>query len=128
MNGIDVINWCGAKKNLKVQADEWLNKHYTEKFSLDAISGDLAVHPNYLARVYKEISGETLLNRHNRIRCEKACELLKETDSSISYIANLVGYQTSSHFTVVFKRFMGCTPKDYRAQYIFSNSFLPVSV
>ena len=68
MNGIDVINWCGAKKNLKVQADEWLNKHYTKKFSLDAISGDLAVHPNYLARVYKEISGETLLNRHNRIR------------------------------------------------------------
>lgn len=122
------MNWCGAKANLATQAEEWLQKHYAEKFSLEAISGDLAVHPNYLVRIYKEVSGKTLLSQHNYIRCEKACDLLTETDSSVSYIANQVGYQTASHFTVVFKRIMGCTPKEYRVQYMLLSNAVPASV
>ena len=114
----DDTNWCGAKECLASQAEKWLKEHYLEKFSLDAISSALAVHPNYLIRIFKEMTGKTLLHRHNQIRCQKACTLLEDTDLSISYIANQIGYQTASHFAVVFKRICGCTPKEYRDRHI----------
>lgn len=106
--------WHGAKAALTDAARSWILSHYTEKFAANEIARALCVTPNYLIRVFKETTGDTLLNFHNRTRCEEAKELLKKRELSISYIANQVGFRTSSHFTVIFKRMTGCTPTEFR--------------
>jgi len=49
-----------------------------------------------------------------RQRIERAQELLRETQLALVEIASQVGFETQSHFTSVFRRLTGITPKRYR--------------
>jgi len=49
-----------------------------------------------------------------KVRIEKAKYLLRSTSTSISRIAQDVGYADQGYFTRVFKKCLGETPKDYR--------------
>jgi AraC-like DNA-binding protein len=53
---------------------------------------------------------EFLLQR----RIRRAAELMRDTTMTIMEIALAVGFQTQAHFTTVFKRFAGCTPRNWR--------------
>jgi AraC family transcriptional regulator len=53
---------------------------------------------------------EFLLQR----RIRRATELMRDTTMPIMEIALTVGFQTQAHFTTVFKRFTGCTPRNWR--------------
>ena len=50
-------------------------------------------------------------------KIEKAKEILTESDTSITDIAFSLGFSSSNYFCAVFKKFMDCTPKDYRKKY-----------
>jgi AraC family transcriptional regulator len=62
---------------------------------------------------------EFLLQR----RIRRAAELMKDSTMPIMEIALTVGFQTQAHFTTVFKRFTGCTPRSWR----IGNHVLPRS-
>ncbi|MET3905762.1 AraC family transcriptional regulator [Bradyrhizobium sp. S3.3.6] len=62
---------------------------------------------------------EFLLQR----RIRRATELMKDSTMPIMEIALTVGFQTQAHFTTVFKRFTGCTPRSWR----LGNHMLPRS-
>jgi AraC-like DNA-binding protein len=51
-----------------------------------------------------------------KIRISKSAELLMQTDLSITQIAHEVGYRSSSHFNVMFRNHLGCSPTVYRHQ------------
>lgn len=52
----------------------------------------------------------------NKLRMEKAAELLKQTDLSITVIAEQTGFSTSRYFSTAFKKYMGITPTQYKSQ------------
>ena len=114
----DMTDWEGAKKELTDKACEYIEKHYTEKFSLDTLAAELFVNKSYLLRAFKENTGKTLLEYHNYIRCNAARKLLTRPELSISFISSSVGYCTSSHFTRVFKKIFGYTPSEYKSNYL----------
>ena len=95
-------------------AENYLALHSAEKFSLQEIANALYINGSYLLRVYKAHTGHTLLWYHSHLRCEKAKELLKESDLSISEIGETVGFVSSAHFSHVFKKMTGMTPSAYR--------------
>ncbi|MBR2572312.1 MAG: helix-turn-helix transcriptional regulator [Clostridia bacterium] len=95
-------------------AKEYIEAHCLEKFSLKKISGDLFVNGSYLLRLFKSQTGQTLLEYHNRVRCDKAKELLLNTRLCISEIAEAVGFVSSAHFSHVFKKITDSTPTSYR--------------
>ena len=92
----------------------YIEAHYRDKFSLQAMAGELYVNGSYLLRVFKRNTGYTPLAWHNHVRCEKARELLTRTGKSVSEIGEAVGFVSSAHFTHVFKKEAGCTPSEYR--------------
>ena len=94
---------------------DYIESHYKERFSLRAIAGGLFINGSYLLRVFKKHTGFTLLAYHNHVRCERAKELLSDTDESVSEIGEAVGFVSSAHFSHVFKKTEGCTPSEYRA-------------
>lgn len=53
----------------------------------------------------------------NKLRMEKAAELLRQTDLSITLIAERTGFTTSRYFSTAFKKYMGTTPTQYKSQY-----------
>lgn len=101
-------------KRLTKAAQEYIEKHSREKFSLDQIAGALYINGSYLARTFKQSTGMTLLHYHHLVRCGEARDLLLHTDKSVSEIGSITGFATSSHFSHIFRKMMGCTPSEYR--------------
>ena len=103
-----------AGKRLARQAAYFIREHSEQKFSLSGIAGALFVNGNYLARVFRRETGCTLLWYHNAVRCEKAKQLLAETELSVSEVAVSVGYISSAHFSHLFKKMTGVAPSEWR--------------
>lgn len=113
----DQPQWQGEKKELVRAAQAYIDAHSAEKFSLKALSGALYINGSYLLRVFREVTGHTLLWYHNHIRCEKAKRLLTQNTVSISAAGEQVGFCSSSHFTHVFHKMEGKTPSEFRKAY-----------
>ncbi len=116
----DLPEWRGAKRDLAMRAEAYIQKHFTQKFSLDQIAEALFVNKIYLSKCFKEITGGTLLHYHNQVRCEKACELLRETELPVEVISDRVGFATASHFARVFRTFYRCSPTEYKRSFLKS--------
>ena len=94
----------------------YLYDHYTERQTLDEIAAYANQNKTALCRAFKKASGYSIFGFINRLRVERACELLRNTDESITNIAYLVGYNTFSHFNLQFHAVMNMSPSEYRKE------------
>jgi len=104
----------GAAERLTRAAQEYIQAHSAEKYSLKAISGAMYVNGSYLMRTFKASTGRTLLWYHNHVRCEKAKLLLADERLSVSEAGEEAGFVSSSHFSHMFRKMTGLTPTQYR--------------
>ena len=102
-----------SEHNVIERIVQHLEEHVDEDISHEAIAAKYRLHPGYLSRLFKQEMGETLSEYLLRIKIEKAAQLLKEDQYKIGEVAGLVGYSTSSYFSVMFKKYTGCTPREY---------------
>lgn len=72
--------------------------------------------PAALLKYFKLYLGETINSYVSKLRINKACALLTSTNYTVTYIAELVGYNALAHFNRTFKSQTGQTPKEYRQQ------------
>lgn len=92
-----------------------LHHHYAEPFNLADFARRAKVSESQLERRFTKLLGCTPSDYVTRIRIDAARELLENTDRTMTDIAQAVGFYDNSHFTHIFKRLRGCTPKQYRA-------------
>ena len=102
-----------SEHNVISRIVQYLDEHLSEDISHDVIAAKHRLHPGYLSRLFKQEMGENLSEYLLRIRIEKAARLLKEDRHKIGQIAGMVGYSTSSYFSVMFKKYVGCSPREY---------------
>jgi len=80
--------------------------------------GELAVRMSYtrghLSRRFKSLTGENLKTYIDRIRLEKAKELLRYSEWPVSEIARELGFKDLFAFSRFFKRHTGIGPRDFR--------------
>ncbi len=84
------------------------------KPSIDDFAKEVNLHPNYLIRFFKETFGASPMEYFNRMKIEKAKDLLAIDNEPIKVISSNLGYSTPYYFSSVFKKQTGYTPKDYR--------------
>lgn len=68
----------------------------------------------HLARVFRSVTGKTLIQRLAQLRIQQASEMLRESSLPITEIALNVGFSSFSHFSQLFKRIAGVSPSEYR--------------
>ncbi len=68
----------------------------------------------YFSKLFKLSTGTTPHQYVMRQRVERAQEILREGATPLAEVATHVGFETQSHFTSVFRRLCGATPKHYR--------------
>lgn len=95
-------------------AKAYMDAHSAEKFSLEKMAGALYVNGSYLVRAFKRCTGRTPLEYHHLMRCEKAKDMLRGSDLTISEVGEAAGFVSSSHFSHIFRQIVGCTPSAYR--------------
>lgn len=95
---------------------EFIENHLDQDLSLGTIANLIQLSPHYFASLFKQSVGQSPHQYVLRSRIERSKQLLKQPELAISQIAQCVGFQNQSHFTTVFRRLVGCTPKAYRSR------------
>ena len=71
----------------------------------------------YLSRRFKEETGETLTDFVLKEKTEEAKRLLRYSDKPLTAIGAYLGFSSASHFSRVFKAYVGTTPREYREKH-----------
>ncbi|WP_224726472.1 response regulator transcription factor [Paenibacillus vietnamensis] len=103
--------------NMKKLLD-YIDEHYAEPLSLTEMAKHFHFNPSYLSSYFSSHHSEGFIEYLHRVRTDKAAELLRKGEATISEISGLVGYSDHSYFTKVFKKLTGMSPSRYRRQYM----------
>ncbi len=93
---------------------ELIQARFSENISLDEMAAEARLSAFHFARMFKESVGATPRVYLTRLRVEKACELLKTTNLSVTEIALEVGYSSNQVLARVFLKHKGMSPTDFR--------------
>ncbi len=96
------------------RAKNYVSKNIFSKIYLEDIAADLKIHPCYLSRFFSKHEHITLHDYIMREKMQVACNLLKYSSLSIAEISQYISIPSQSNFTIVFKKWIGCTPQKYR--------------
>ena len=80
------------------------------------LAGAVGVHPTHLARVFRAHYGVSVGEYGRRLKVERAAKEVARSDTPLNVIALRAGFADQSHFTRVFKRYVGTTPARFRAE------------
>ena len=100
-------------RQLKAAID-YVEANLDRDLSLQQLAGACAMSPFRFARAFKMATAQSPRQYVIARRLERAKELLCSGRREIADIANLVGFSTQSHFTAMFQRRCGITPKRFR--------------
>ena len=89
-------------------------KFCDESLSLNSVAGATGVSGNYFSSIFSQEMQMTFIEYVTKKRMEKAKKLLVQTQLHSSEIAGEVGYKDPHYFSFVFKKTVGCTPREYR--------------
>lgn len=93
---------------------DYIHGHFHEKITLDDLSNHVHISGEHICRIFKETSELSPFVYLNRYRILQSADLILNTDKSISEIALSCGFNDCSYFNKIFRRFMDCTPTQYR--------------
>lgn len=85
-----------------------------DELTRDKIAAQTFLNPDYLSRIFKRETGFSISDYLLQERIRMAAELITKTKMPISQVAGSVGYTNLSHFTTIFKKYMDCSPIEYR--------------
>ena len=88
-------------------------KNYTKTFSINELAEITGISPSYFRMLFKKHTGYSAIQYQNRIKINKACDMLKSRTFNITEIAYAVGYSDVYYFSRIFKKTMGISPSEY---------------
>ena len=88
--------------------------HLFEKISLSDIAANCFYNPSYFSRKFKSFFGKNLTDFVREKRLLSAASMLRETNKSITEIAEKCGFSDKTQFYKLFRGEFGVTPTEYR--------------
>ncbi|MDQ0201445.1 AraC family transcriptional regulator [Neobacillus ginsengisoli] len=105
---------CSEKEHRVFQIKKWIDKNYTKSLSLESIAGSLAISRSYMAALFKEVTGLSVMEYVMLCRLNSARYMLEMENKTILAISMDAGFESVSHFSRYFKQKLGKTPSEYR--------------
>lgn len=93
---------------------EYIDKHYMQPVTLEELARLTGMSPRYFCRFFNTFIHRTPIDYLNYYRIEVACSLLASTQLSVTETAYRCGFNDSSYFVKIFKKYKGVTPLQYR--------------
>ena len=104
-----------APKKMEISSvKSFLDEHYKEKLSLESVASHFFIDKHYLARLFKEQYGVTLVTYLQQVRITHAKRMLRFTDQSIEEIGLECGIGELNYFSRVFKKLEGVSLSEFR--------------
>ena len=96
------------------RAKDLVDRHYAEPLDLDAMAEAAHVSRYHFARSFAETYGETPVRYLTRRRIERAQDLLRSANLTVTEICMIVGFSSLGSFSSRFRELVGETPTEYR--------------
>lgn len=101
-----------------LKAQEWMEEHLSQPIIMEKLARDVGISPRHFIRRFKKATGESPLSYLQQIRIETAKSILEtRPDETVSSITLSVGYENTSTFCKLFKKYTGLSPKEYRDKF-----------
>ncbi|MBQ9766040.1 MAG: helix-turn-helix domain-containing protein [Lachnospiraceae bacterium] len=95
-------------------ATRFMRDNFASIGSISEVADICNISTEHFCRCFKKEKGHSPLQFLNKLRIEHALFLLLNTTSSIEEIATACGFMNGNYFAKVFKKYMLCTPGEYR--------------
>lgn len=99
-----------------IEAIGFIKDNLDKKLSVEQVAQQAGFSKYYFLRLFKRVTGCTLVQYINLLRCETAKELLRSGNHTVKETALLCGFDNLSYFTSVFKKHTGYLPGAYRVK------------
>ncbi len=106
--------WRPRNPTVATRIMDWIERHYSEKFSLERLAEEMGLSRSYTSRLFRQQTGGSLHEYLLSRRIKRACELLRNTTLPVEAIAAATGFSDVTWFITSFKKMMNCTPLKYR--------------
>lgn len=116
LNGYAVSEDSSAagERSLAEEIRSYVDHNYTRNFSLSELAESLHVNRYYASHMFSSAFGMTIVRYRTLRRIGEAQSLLTDTDSSVTYIASVIGYDDPNQFSQAFAKIVGMPPSKYR--------------
>ncbi len=92
-----------------------LHDEFTAKLTMTELAAEAGVHPAHLAVVFRRFHHTTIGEYVQQLRIRAACDFLRQSQTPMAEIALQLGFADQSHFSRIFHRLTGMTPKTWRS-------------
>lgn len=94
----------------------FIHSHYQTKITIHALCQEVNMSESYFCRFFKQMLRMTPMEYIQTYRIKIAAQALKENHVKILEVAFNSGFSNLSYFNNVFKKYMNCTPSEYRTR------------
>lgn len=103
-----------AKKlSLVTEIQHYILAHYREQIRIELLAELVDRTPNYVTKIFREVTGQTPIGYLHQVRITAARELLVNSSMTIGQIADMLGFCDQSYFNRVYKKMMGYPPSSH---------------
>lgn len=95
---------------------KYIYKNYQNKMTVDDICQSIGVSKYYFSRIFKNITGNTIIEFTNILRLRKANYLMSELNYSINDTARECGFSSASYFSKSYKKHFGYSPSSKKLE------------
>lgn len=99
------------------RAHDEIDRRYAEPLDLDRLAAVAGVSKFHFLRCFADVYGHTPAATLTRRRIERAQDLLRATNLTVTEVCTLVGYRSLGSFSSRFRRLVGVSPSAYQARW-----------
>jgi YesN/AraC family two-component response regulator len=92
----------------------YIHSNIEKKITLDKVAAHIHISSNYLCYLFKENTGFRFCEYINICRINVAKEFLVNSSNSLDIISSQCGFNSQSHFSTTFKRYVGISPNEFK--------------
>lgn len=108
------------KSNLVSETiQEIIHEQYADpNLGIQQIADFIQKSPQYIGRLFKKETGESITNYINKLRLEKAVQLMISSKCTVTEVISKIGIENETQFYRLFKKEYGTSPKNYITEYV----------
>ncbi len=103
------------ERNVESEVKKYISDHMMDSISVTDIAEALHFNSQYLMRAFKKTTNMSIVEYITNLRMETAKKILVDTNLPVKEVSGMVGYSDYAYFNRVFKKEVGVSPNQYRA-------------
>ncbi|MNI07728.1 Bifunctional transcriptional activator/DNA repair enzyme AdaA [compost metagenome] len=108
----ETAEFPSKKLSMVIAIQQYILENYQGQIRLEALSELVDRTPNYVTRIFREVTGQTPIDYLHQVRIYAARDLMLNSSMTIGQVADTLGYCDQSYFNRMYKKITGHPPSN----------------